>query len=423
MAVSLQLPPIFQRFQAIFLILNNVVALALGPQRQFLRVFLTLPLLILLVAQSFYQEWDKGWGYKYGLEVFTMTMILQYVDWILLQSPDKEGWYKIQYGKEEDKAKASNGKPNGTGNATMPSKRYEREPGGAGTTFWSRMWWGIRLSFTNRYVGWSQQVKNVNMEVPPDYPRLHFIARKSVRLALLIVFRDLSIAYMASSPYGTYLDLQQSGEKTFSSFSPDDPFFPTRLWYTWVTILMTWVNLEIGHTAYGILCVALGLANPRDCPSGFGYLRDLWSVRQAWSAVWHQQMRRICGAPSLWLARDFLKLRKGSFGSKYVQLFGAFGISALIHSGGSWLLDRSFDDDVGSMKFFLGQAAVILVEDHIIALGKKMGFRDSVGWRLLGFVWTLLMVGWGTEGYFDRSLQRGLWTHDRTPDWFGVGPK
>lgn len=176
MAVSLRLPPIFQRFQAPFLILNNIVALALGPQRHFSRVFLTLPLLILLVAQSPYQEWEKGWGYKYGAEVFTMTMILQYVDWILLQSPDKEGWYKIQYGKsheqEEVKAKASNGKPNGTGHAAIPSKRYQREPGGAGTTFWSRVWWGLRLSFTSRYVGWSQQVKNINMEVPSDYPRL-----------------------------------------------------------------------------------------------------------------------------------------------------------------------------------------------------------------------------------------------------------
>lgn len=177
------------------------------------------------------------------------------------------------------------------------------------------------------------------------------------------------------------------------------------------------------HTAIGLVSVALGLANPRDCPSGFGYLRDLWSVRQAWSAVWHQQIRRICSAPSIWLARDFLGLKKGSFGSKYVQLFVTFGISAMIHSGASWLMDGSLDDDVGSMRFFLGQAVVILVEDHVIALGKRMGFRDAVGWRLLGFVWTLLAVGWGTEGFLNRLLARGLWTHDRTPDWFGVGPK
>lgn len=227
---------------------------------------------------------------------------------------------------------------------------------------------------------------------------------------------------MAGCPYGTYIDLQRSSEKTYQPIPPNAPFLPTRLAYTWLNILMAWVNLEMAHTAYGILSVALCLANPRDCPSGFGYLRDLWSVRQAWSAVWHQQCRRMCSAPSLWLARDFLGLRKGSFASKYVQLFVAFGLSAIVHAGASILLERSWDD-VGSMKFFLGQAAVIFVEDHVVALGKAMGLRDSWAWRVLGFLWTVVMVGWGSDAWFRRSLEHGLWVHDRTPDLFGVGPK
>jgi hypothetical protein len=174
MAVPLQLPPIFMQLQAPLLVLNNVVALAIGPERQALRVSISLPLLVVLVAQSLYREWDVGWGYRYGYEIFVMTMIYQYFDWILVKSPDREGWYKIQYGKgieqEKDKDKMSNSQMNGNG--AGENRRYQLVPGGAGTTFWSRLWWGMRLSITNRYVGWSHQVKNVNMEVPSDYPRL-----------------------------------------------------------------------------------------------------------------------------------------------------------------------------------------------------------------------------------------------------------
>jgi hypothetical protein len=55
----------------------------------------------------------------------------------------------------------------------VSKKGYEDKPGGAGRTFLSRMWWALRLTTTPRYTGWSNQVKNVYMEVPADYPRLY----------------------------------------------------------------------------------------------------------------------------------------------------------------------------------------------------------------------------------------------------------
>lgn len=171
---SFQLPAQLIALQVPLLVLNNAVALAVGPRYQFVRVFISAPLLALLVVQSLYRECDGGWGQQYALNVMVCGMVFQYIDWILLQSPDKEGWHKIQYGQEEvgkktDKDELANDKMNGKG---AVRKRYENLSGGAGTTFWSRLWWAIRLSLTNRYVGWSNQVKNINMEVPPTYPRL-----------------------------------------------------------------------------------------------------------------------------------------------------------------------------------------------------------------------------------------------------------
>lgn len=171
---SFQFPPQLIALQVPLLVLNNVVTLAVGPRYQLLRVFVSAPLLALLVAQSLYVVWDGGWGHQYALNVMVCGMVFQYIDWILLQNPDKEGWYKIQYeneevGKKTDEGGVENSKRNGNG---VVQKRLGYLPCGAGTSFWSRFWWAIRLSFTNRYVGWSNQVKNVNMEVPPTYPRL-----------------------------------------------------------------------------------------------------------------------------------------------------------------------------------------------------------------------------------------------------------
>jgi hypothetical protein len=120
--------------------------------------------------------------------------------------------------------------------------------------------------------------------------------------------------------------------------------------------------------------------------------------------------------------RDVLRLRKGSFASKYLQLFLGFGISGLVHGGASMLYHGSFNDD-RAMRVFVAQAVIIFIEDHMIAFGKRMGFRDSAFWRLVGLAWTVLAVGVSMESWTDLLLEHGLWVHDREVDWFGIGPK
>jgi hypothetical protein len=133
-------------------------------------------------------------------------------------------------------------------------------------------------------------------------------------------------------------------------------------------------------------------------------------------------MRRLCSAPGIFLARDVMHLRKGSFASKYLQLFVGFGISGVAHAGASMLIHRSLEDD-GAFAVFIGQAVIIMIEDHIIGLGKRLGFKDSVFWRLVGFVWTVLAIGASTEKWTSNVVGHGMWVHDRKPDYFGIGPK
>jgi hypothetical protein len=139
-------------------------------------------------------------------------------------------------------------------------------------------------------------------------------------------------------------------------------------------------------------------------------------------SVRHQNCRRICSAPGIFVARDVLHLKRGSFASKYLQLFVGFGISAIVHGCSAMFVHRSFEDDAAFI-FFLGQAVIIFIEDHLIDIGKKLGFKDSVFWRIIGFVWTVLAVGAGTEPWSAKAIGHGIWIHDCALDLFGIGPQ
>ena len=230
--------------------------------------------------------------------------------------------------------------------------------------------------------------------------------------------KDALYSYTASSLHGSWVDIATLKPAHSYNTYP----FLHRFWFSWVHIVLTYVCLELYNTSAGIASVALGLAKPSECPSAFGDLRGLWSVRQAWSAVWHQQCRRVCSAPSIFIVRDVLHLRKGSFASKYLQLFLGFGISGLVHGGASMLYHGSFNDD-RALKVFLAQAGIIFVEDHLIEFGKRMGFKDSAFWRLIGLVWTVVTIGASMESWTGLLLKHGLWIHDREMDWFGIGPQ
>ncbi|KAH7075826.1 membrane bound O-acyl transferase family-domain-containing protein [Paraphoma chrysanthemicola] len=392
--MSVKLPDPLIHLQLPLIYANNIIALAIGPKHQVLRLGITLPILSLLASQSLYREWTGEWGMHYALECLMLACIWTYVDWNILNSPDKEQWRRV---RSQDGI-----------------SKHDTVPQG----FWTRMWWGVRLATGNRYLGWTCQVKNVPVEVDEEYPRLLFIVRKSIRFVTFFILTDVLYAYTAAIPHGSWTDIAHI--KPARSFS-SEPFL-TRVWFAWVHVVLTYVSMEHANAAYGVVSVATGLARPKDCPSLFGDLKGLWSVRKAWSSVWHQQMRRICSAPGIFLARDVLGLRKGSFGSKYLQLFTGFAISGIIHAGASMVVHRSLDEDA-AFATFIGQAVIIMAEDHVIALGKRLGLRDSAFWRLVGFAWTVLAIGASTERWTGKVVGHGMWVHDRKPDYFRIGPK
>lgn len=155
----MELPSPIQQLQLPLLLLNNILALAIGTRNRVLQLGISLPVLVLLVSQSLYKERNGEWGNAYALECMVLSVTFTYVDWILLASPDVQSWRKIQYhdGKETE--------------GSNSLERKDIVPQG----FWRRAWWGLRLATTNRYVGWTSEVKNVPKEVPADYSRLYVV--------------------------------------------------------------------------------------------------------------------------------------------------------------------------------------------------------------------------------------------------------
>lgn len=245
-----------------------------------------------------------------------------------------------------------------------------------------------------------------------------FLARKLFRFALFSLLKDAIYSHTAAPPHGTWLDLHPQTPVVSLAGYP----FIYRLYWTWVYIALTYISLELMTTLYSLISVATFLARPSECPRMFNDLRGCYSVRRSWSCVWHQQMRRLCSAPGIWVARDLLRLQRGCFASKYVQLFVGFAVSGGIHAGAAMLCHASLQDD-DAMRVFMYQALLIFVEDHMIEFGKKCGFRDSRFWRAVGFVWTAIALGTSLQGWTSKSLGHGLWVHDRERDFFGLGPR
>ncbi|KAF3033693.1 hypothetical protein E8E12_004177 [Didymella heteroderae] len=326
--MAFQLPLIFTTLQPLLIIASNVLTLAIGPQRRVLQFAFSVPVLFLFAAQSLYRDWDRGWGLHYGLNCFVVTNLFVWFDWVVLNSPYREGWIKLDQRKSSevprDESTGSSPEraafPKDDGGVVQSKSAVQKQRHGVPETFWGRLCWAARLSTTNRYIGWSCEVKNAPSSVPSTYPRWKFLVRKSLRFALFYALKDAMYSYTAASPHGTWLDLHPSVPVIGFDASP----FRDRLYWTWVYIALTYVSLELMCTLYSLISVAAFMASPSECPRMFNDLSECYSMRRAWSVVWHQQMRRVCSAPGIWAARDALKLTRGSFSSKYTQLFVGF---------------------------------------------------------------------------------------------------
>lgn len=164
----------------------------------------------------------------------------------------------------------------------------------------------------------------------------------------------------------------------YSRRSPETDFFAQPLFDQvltgWAVACRAYFGMSMVYYNAAFLCVLFHLGAPQDWPPINGSFREnFFSIRKCWGRLWHQFVRRYCTSFGLGLVK-IGGFKKGSFASKYTQLWAAFMVSAIMHAPPAlhWA-DHGFWQAV----LFLSQPAAIMVEDFVILCGKRMGLRDN----------------------------------------------
>ncbi|KAF8999938.1 membrane bound O-acyl transferase family-domain-containing protein [Cyathus striatus] len=148
------------------------------------------------------------------------------------------------------------------------------------------------------------------------------------------------------------------------------------LWQS-VNVMVYWTTmvacLNRIQTMISAVLVALGLSEPEDWPTIFGEWSQTKCVRAFWGKSCHQGLRRTIQPQSKYLINNVLGVAPGTLQSKYTQLFMCFLLSGVYHATADWFTIRSCPSAQTNIKFFVSQAAFIMLEDFVIFIGGRLG--------------------------------------------------
>jgi len=214
--------------------------------------------------------------------------------------------------------------------------------------------------------------------------------------------------YAAHTPFGRWTSNVQKPTRSFLA----EPLL-TQFFCVWLHVFTVYASSIASISSIYALTVSLGIFKPEDCRPVFGSVRDMTTVRAAWGTTWHQLFRRVNTFPSNLVVRDILKLKKGSWESRYAQLFIGFAVSGGMHALAAVYTSGR---ECGEMRFFLAQAVAIMVEDHVVEVGRRWGLRETWYWRAVGYVWTVGWFSYSLRDWIGRNVGMGSWEHARGND-------
>ncbi|KAG2137383.1 membrane bound O-acyl transferase family-domain-containing protein [Suillus bovinus] len=246
-----------------------------------------------------------------------------------------------------------------------------------------------------RGIGWNHQVNHV--PAAPRQSRCLFILISSLRAACHAVLFEVARLYVWYNPACSSVTV---GTRSYAARCADTIAF----------IGLSYWGLNACYFAMAAGSVALGLHEPRMWPDLFGSWRDAYTVRRAWGRTWHQNLRWLL-APLGEVTSFVLGFKRGTSGSFYAQIYAAFLFSGLVHSGGDIVLSGSSTSAHSrpffSMSFFFSQAVVITLEDISIRTARRLGVKDSIWTRALGFVWVAIWFGWCVPEFVENMIRAG----------------
>lgn len=332
----------------------------------------------------------------YGTLCSIGALYFHWFDRVVLENSDREKWHGVTASDEKD-----------------PQKSPPEPP----QTFWPRLKWGWSNGIATRGIAKSWQVKKVPAAPAPGTGRWTFVASQLLQVAWFMTLADMGKIYGANTALTGYRYWDDPIPK---GGIIEPKFFSLSIWErtvcTWIYVCESyWTMGFVLRLSYAV-GVGAGIWKPEECPSGFGDLRYFYTVRNAWGTVWHQFLRRVATVNGQLVAKTWLKLTPGTFFSKYIQLFVGFATTGLIHSTGSFIV---CGEEGGEFGFWMMMATAIFIEDHLILLGKQLGFKDNRFWRSVGVVWTFAAFTFCGQEWLGISTERGGFVSRRPPDLLG----
>lgn len=312
-------------------------------------------------------------------------MIFLQVSWLLIRWVD----FAILHSPEKDLSHLGH------------NKTYETLPA---LTFHRKLWYSICLFTTFRGPSWSWRVKNIQ-PVPNATTRTSFCLTQLgliTKSFLVLSLHSYTMRFTALANLGP----ASQGYTSLTSLP-----LTTQIWHNWLCTIQAGCAICLGYHVPALVCVALHLSEPQDWPPCMSDWSEAYTVRNVWGKCYHQYLRRLFEQFNALLLNLF-RIKRGTMTSRYMQLYGAFLFSALFHHIGALNLPYVYSVRYQFL-FFMLQPVAIMVEDAVVALGSKMGFRSaeqSLGTRLLGYAWVFVSLTFTTRYmamyYMDTGLSR-----------------
>ncbi|KAH9889203.1 membrane bound O-acyl transferase family-domain-containing protein [Xylariomycetidae sp. FL2044] len=257
--------------------------------------------------------------------------------------------------------------------------------------------WAVNLVTSLRGVGWNWQVKGVPKHPAPNQSRLGFVATSA---GAALKYRLLFVAAV----YGLGFCRAMKAEAATSAQR-----HVLDVIIAWCGGCWAWNGIAWVHAVIAGITVAMGVCEPSQWPPILGSLTDAWSVRQMWGVSYHQLLRRSTQQPGIQLSRA-LGFGKGTFGSRYIQLYLAFAISCAIHVWQQFSISRQ---DRGEIAFFLLQPVVITFEDFVQwawhkAVAPKQRKSLAGFERAAGYMWTFVAFSWTLRPFVNSLADVGI---------------
>ncbi|KAF4310816.1 hypothetical protein GTA08_BOTSDO13750 [Botryosphaeria dothidea] len=244
--------------------------------------------------------------------------------------------------------------------------------------------WSMDLWCSWRGIGWNWEIQNIRKPANSSPSRLHFVLTNLVHIAVNLAAAQLLTRFFFCPLYPSHANTAPA-------------FLALPLWrqhaISTAQLALSTRFLDTTYRVFATCAVLLGLSPPAANPACFGSLADAWSVRTFWGRTWHQTFRAVFVAVGDAVA-GAARARKGTRASRHLKTHAGFATSGAMHAlpglfvrhaGAPWWT-------VTNLLHMPLYAVVVTVEDGVKGVGRRLGVRDSLGVRLVGYAWTAFWV-------------------------------